>query len=235
MKIHRFIGPWPIATGTLRIDDPALAHQMRSVLRLAPGETVLLGDGSGMEAQCTILRYDDDAVFVNGVSIGRNALEPAIRVTLYGAILKADHFELAAQKAAEVGVFEIVPLITERTVKEHIRVDRVQKIVREAAEVVGRGLVPKVHEAMLLEKAFSDASSHDVHFFFDPSGKQFSGVAKSVRRAGVWIGPEGGWSEHERERAEQLGMRMVSLGGLTLRAETAAVVAPFLVVHSAKL
>lgn len=233
-KIHRFIGPYQLATGTLRIDDADLAHQLRSVLKLGIGELIIIGDGSGSEAHCRILRYDSGAVIVEGMSIGRNANELPGRTTLYCALLKADHFELAAQKATEVGISEIVPIITERTVKGSLRVDRVRKIVREAAELAGRGLVPEVREPVAMERVLTEASRNDVNFFFDPSGTLFTGAAKSVRHAGLWIGPEGGWNEGELELARQVGMRISSLGSLVLRAETAAIVASYLVAHSLK-
>jgi 16S rRNA (uracil1498-N3)-methyltransferase len=233
-KMHRFIGSYPLALGTLRIDDDALVHQLRSVLKLEPGEIIIIGDGSGNEAHCRILRYDHGAVIVEGMSIGRNANELPGRTTLYCALLKADNFELAAQKATEVGVSEIVPILTGRTVKGSLRIDRVRKIVREAAELAGRGLVPVVREPVAMQAVLTEASRNDVNFFFDPSGDFFSGVAKSVRHAGLWIGPEGGWSEQELELSHQLGMRVVSLGSLVMRAETAAIVASYLVAHALK-
>ncbi|MCC6934613.1 MAG: 16S rRNA (uracil(1498)-N(3))-methyltransferase [Candidatus Yanofskybacteria bacterium] len=233
-KIHRFIGAWPLALGTLRIDDETLAHQLRSVLKLEPGEQIVLGDGTGTEVQGRILRYDRDAVIVEGIAIGRNANELPGRTILYCAVLKADHFELAAQKATEVGVSEIVPIVTARTVKLSLRLDRVEKIIREAAEQAGRGLVPMVREAVAFERVLTEASRNDVNFFFDPSGEPFGGVAKSVGHAGIWIGPEGGWDEDELERAGQLGMHVASLGNLVLRAETAVIVAAYLVAHSMK-
>jgi 16S rRNA (uracil1498-N3)-methyltransferase len=233
-KTHRFIGPYPLATGTLRLDDDELAHQLRDVLKLEAGEVIIIGDGSGNEAQCRIMRYERGAIILEGMSVGRNANELPGRTTLYCALLKADHFELAAQKATEVGISEIIPLITGRTVKGNLRTDRLRKIVREAAELAGRGLVPAVREPVELQRVLTEASRNDVNFFFDPSGTLFSGAAKSVRQAGIWIGPEGGWSESELELARQLGMRIVSLGGLVLRAETAAIVAGYLVAHSLK-
>lgn len=233
-KIHRFIGTYPLAIGTIRIDDDDLAHQLRSVLKLEPGDTIIIGDGSGSEAQCTILRYERGVVMLNGLSIGKNANELPGRTTLYCALLKADHFELAAQKATEVGVSEIIPLITGRTIKGNLRVERVRTIVREAAELAGRGLVPTVREPIPMQQVLTEASRNDVNFFFDPSGELFSGAAKSVRHAGIWIGPEGGWNEQELEMAHQVGMRIVSLGNLVLRAETAAIVAGYLVAHSLK-
>ena len=233
-KTHRFIGPYQLATGTVRLDDAQLAHQMRSVLKLAPGEIVIIGDGSGNEATCKVLRFDDDAVMVEGMSIGRNANEPSGHTTLYCAVLKADHFELAAQKAAEVGISEIVPIVTERTVKGSLRTDRVQKIVREAAELAGRGLVPVVREVTTMQRMLTEASRNDANYFFDPSGSAFTGAPRSVARAGIWIGPEGGWNESELEMARELGMKIVSLGNLVLRAETAVIVESYLVVHSLK-
>lgn len=233
-KTHRFIGAWPLGLGTLRIDDEALAHQLRTVLKLEAGETILIGDGSGREAQCRILRYDHDAVIVEGMSLGQNANELPGHTTLYCAVLKADHFELAAQKATEVGISEIVPIITARTVKLSLRRERVEKVVREAAEQAGRGLIPAVRDAIPLDHALTEASRNDVNFLFDPSGAPFAGAAKNVRRAGIWIGPEGGWDERELERAGELGMRTVSLGSLVFRAETAVIVATYLVAHSLK-
>jgi 16S rRNA (uracil1498-N3)-methyltransferase len=74
----------------------------------------------------------------------------------------------------------------------------------------------------------------DANFFFDPSGKSFTGAAASVRNAGIWIGPEGGWDEQEIQAAQDAGMKIVSLGGLIFRAETAVIVASYLVAHSLK-
>lgn len=233
-KIHRFIGPYQLGQGICRIDDADLAHQMRSVLKLEPGETVIIGDGTGAEVHCRIVSYERHAVIVEGMAIGRNPNEPARKVTLYCAVLKADHFELAAQKAVEVGASRIVPVRTAHTVKLNLRQDRIQRIVREAAELSERGMIPEVTEVQDLDRVWNDAGRNDVNYFFHPSGTTFAGVAKSVRTAGVFVGPEGGWEEREVERAHDLGMRVASLGGIILRAETAAVVATYLVAQGQK-
>ena len=233
-KIHRFIGNYQLGQGTMRIDDDELAHQMRSVLKLQPGEMVIIGDGQGNEAQCHIISYDDDIVLLEGLSVGRNALELSGRTILYCAVLKNDNFELAAAKATEVGISEIVPLVTKRTIKLNLRLERVQKIVQEAAELARRGLIPIIQPVQEFERVLTPACKNDINFFFDPSGKPFSGVATSVRQAGIFIGPEGGWEEEEIEAAKKVGMRIVSLGGLIMRAETAVVVGSFLVAHRMK-
>lgn len=124
-KIHRFIGKWHLAHGIVRLDDKELAHQMRSVLKLRSGETVILGDGIGQEAHCKILSYEKDAILVQCISVGRNANEPQAHMILYAAVLKNEHFEMAAAKATEVGAREIVPVISARTIKLKLRLDRV--------------------------------------------------------------------------------------------------------------
>jgi len=233
-KIHRFIGAYQLGQGTMRLDDPDLAEQMRSVLRLTPGEIVIIGDGTGLEAQCRILGYDRGAVLVEGVAVGRNPNELQLRVTLYLAILKADHFESAAARATEAGVARIMPVLTGRTVKTGLRHDRVVRIVREAAELAGRGLVPEVAEPVTLQEAWNTAADNDANFFLDPSGGPLGAAPKSARTAGIFVGPEGGWDDAELAIAREAGMKIVSLGGLILRAETAAVVATYAVAHSLK-
>jgi 16S rRNA (uracil1498-N3)-methyltransferase len=234
-KIHRFIGPYPLGQGTIRIDDAQLSSQLRSVLKLSVGETIIIGDGSGTEVECRILEYQKDAVLVEGISLSQNTNELPLRTTLYCSVLKADHFELAMAKATEVGITRIVPLISARTVKLNLRLDRVKKIVREAAELAGRGVVPEVTEIMDLDHAFTDARVHAVNYFFDPSGGSFTPPVKSVESVGIFIGPEGGWTEQEIGQAEAYGMKMVSLGNLILRAETAVVVAAYMVAHRQKM
>lgn len=232
MKVHRFIGDWQLAHGNVRLDDKELAHQMRSVLKLQPGEAVVLGDGTGREAHCKILSYEKDAVVVHCLSIGQNANEPQATVKLYCAILKNEHFESATAMATQVGVREIIPVITDRTVKLNLRIDRVRRIVREAAELAGRGVIPEVHEPVSLDQAFTDAAANDANLFLDPSGKEFQTLGKGNRKVGLFIGPEGGWHERELSRAHEYGMRVIGLGPLVLRAETAAVVATYLTLYA---
>ena len=228
-KTHRFIGPWQIGRGTLRIDDADLTRQMRSVLKLAVGEQVVLGDGTGLEATSVIREFQGDAVVVEVVSVGRNAQEPQRRVTLYCAILKADHFELAAQKATEVGVAVLTPLVTARTVKTGVRVERVRKIVREAAEQSGRGIVPEIRDPMSVDDALMEIATLDYRAVLDPSGEPIGTISARVRTAGLLIGPEGGWTPEELDRFQSLGIPIVSLGKLILRAETAVTVGAYLV------
>ena len=162
-----------------------------------------------------------------------NVNEPKRGVTLYLSTLKRENFEFAAQKATEAGVQNIVPIISSRTVKLNISTERVEKIVKEAAEQSGRGMVPRIADIVSFEKIFPDAAKNDINIFFDGMGKQFSGtMLEGKESVGIFIGPEGGWGNKELVEAKENGFLIAGLGALTLRAETAATIASYLACNS---
>ena len=227
MKIHRFIGNFDLTQQNLLIKDSDLTKQLRSVLKLHTGEKIILSNGLGQEALCEVGGYGTDSVSVNVLEQLENSAEPTSHVILYCAILKRENFELVVQKATEVGVKEIVPVITQRTIKLNLKQDRLQKIVKEAAEQSGRALVPIVHAPMTLEEAFDHAAGHTINFLFDPTGTPLE-KGELQGPVGVFVGPEGGWDDTEIEAARQNKLVVMSLGKLTLRAETAAVIISYL-------
>ena len=231
MKLHRFIANVALRAGTIVVPEPELAHQLRDVLRLRPGDEIILSDGRGHEAICQVVSYEQDSVQLTVNEVTENTLEPYVDVYLYPSILKKENLELVAQKATEVGVKVIIPVISARTVKLNVRSERMVKIVREAAEQSGRAQVPMFHEPIELSEAFKHAKGNDLNIFFDPGGELFdvrTTIPRSARRIGIFIGPEGGWESGEIELARQHGCVITSLGKLILRAETAAVVAAYL-------
>lgn len=228
MKIHRFIGPFDLGQHHLMIRDPELFKQLRSVLKLQTGERIILSTGKGEEALFEIGGYGKDSVSVNLIEPLVNSAEPKVRTILYCAILKREHFELVAQKATEVGVHAIVPVISKRTIKLNVRGERIEKIIREAAEQSGRGLVPELHEAMELNEAFEHAKGNAFNYFFDPTGDVLVSAESSDQGTGLFIGPEGGWDETEIAAARDRGIPIVSFSKLIMRAETAAIIATYL-------
>jgi len=230
MKVHRFIGRFDLGAERFLIREPDLAHQIRTVLKLRPGERIVLADGRGADAVAEITAVDKTAVEVSVVE-RRASAEPARSVTLYCAILKRDNLEYACQKATECGASRIVPLVTARTVKLGLNDGRLAKIVREAAEQSGRGILPEVAAPQEFSASMKEALANDANYFFDGSGEEWSRPRLSARTVGVWIGPEGGWEGFELEAAKANGFAIVSLGGFTLRAETAATVAVYLAVR----
>ena len=217
------------------LKDYELFNQIRNVLKLKIGEKIILGDGKMNEGIAEIKEYGKDFIRVEAGEIKINQNEPAGQVILYCAILKKENFELVIQKATEIGVKEIVPLITARTVKLDIKKDRLEKIIKEASEQSGRGIMPILHDPLEFNKTFDYAKHSKVNLFFDSSGGDFTEDFKLKTEnylIGVWIGPEGGWDSQELELARKSGFKIINLGKLTLRAETAAIVATYRVVHN---
>ena len=229
MKLHRFITDFDTHARRFVIGDLKIVYQLRTVLRLRPGEAIILSDGKGQEAHATIISYTKKGCEVEMEHIGRNENEPAVRVALYTSLLKKENFEFILEKATEIGVSEIIPVIARRTVKLALKEARAEKIIREASEQSGRGGMPKLFVPMNLEEAFSHAKKNYVNIFFEPSAPY---LARSPRAPsiGVFIGPEGGGDQSEIEEARSAGFLLSSLGSLILRAETAAIVASYLAV-----
>ena len=212
------------------MEDRELLEQWRKVLRLKIGGEVILFDGKGNEASAKIANLDRNFGEVEILGVSKNKNEPQRHVVLYCSILKRENFELVAQKATEVGVSEIVPIVAARTEKFNLRTDRLSRVVKEAAEQSGRASLPSLHPSVEFLRALAAAKANDVNLFSDPSGRNFRDFrfAPSDRRFGVWVGPEGGWTEEEVSLARTEGLEIIGLGPLTLRAETAAIVATYL-------
>lgn len=228
MRLHRFFIPY-IQHVPENIEDEVFVHQAQRVLRLEVGEHAVLFNGEGSEAEVEILSYTPRSVRVRVHAERTGLQECQPRATLYVAMLKNEHIELVVQKAVEVGIARIVPMITERTVKSGMRRDRLEKIAREAAEQSGRLRIPEIAEPCDFADAVSGASVHAERFFCTLDGEPFPALHGVSGDRAVFIGPEGGWTPTECEAARAAGMRMVSLGTYTLRAETAAIVAAYLV------
>jgi 16S rRNA (uracil1498-N3)-methyltransferase len=226
MKIHRFIGNFSLDADRFLLRDPEIARQIAVVLKLQSGESVVLCDGKGNEAVCEITNVDRKSVEV-AVKNRRPSYVPPRRVILYAAILKKENFEYVVQKAVECGVSEIRPIITSRTIKLGINAERMEKIMKEAAEQCGRGDVPPCFSSASFSAALRQSQTNDVNYFFDAGGAPF-GLGIRTGTIGVWVGPEGGWDESEAVIAKEKGFSVASLGNLVLRAETAATVAVYL-------
>lgn len=230
MKIHRFIGNIDTSKNWIEIRDQELVHQINRVLKLRVGEQIIFGDGAGNEALGVLETVSKSLIEAKVVSHNQNTNEPKKSVTLYLAILKKDNFELAIQKAVEVGISRIVPVLTERTVKIGINEERVNTIIREAAEQSGRGIIPSLAEVVTFGQALAECTANKT-FFFDLTGEPFES-AQTAQATALFIGPEGGFSSEEVTLAKEAGCSIANLGPLTLRGETAAIVASYRIIHS---
>ncbi len=229
MKIHRFIVDYKLVPGRFVVSDSDLVRQMGLVLKLKPGEAVIISDGQGNEASGKLEKIDAKQVFLRLEEPKVCDNEPATHVTLCCAVLKRENFEWVVQKATEVGVKKIIPLITERTVKQSLRMDRARSIAKEAAEQSGRCVVPEIVEPQTLEQAFSLTHNHRKIFYHVGETAESTVGNGSVA---LFVGPEGGWTEGEAAFAKDAGCEVCSLGRLVLRGETAAVCAAYQAVNA---
>lgn len=227
--MHRFFVNHELDTELLTLTNRDQLHQIRDVLNLQPSEQIIIVPSDGVELVCEIVSIDKKAVIVGVLEKRASKAEPKRAVTLYCAVLKRDHFELVVQKAVEVGVTRIVPLITERTVKLGTNRDRILKIILEAAEQSGRTVLPMIDEPTSFKKIVQENPNNETRFFFDFADKQFSATdIGKTKNVGLFIGPEGGWTEAEQVLASETGCVTRSLGSTVLRGETAAIVATYI-------
>lgn len=214
------------------------ARHLRQVLRAEAGQRYEICDNRSVYlAEIENIRKDEVSFQVlETVPVE----ESPVRLTLLLALTKFDRFEWALEKATELGAETIVPVEAARSEKglEHAapkRLERWRKIVRESSQQARRARMPEVPEPVRLEQALSDTGPH--RYFLDEAGGEplLSAVPRDraqgdeVRLA---VGPEGGWTEEERELAARLGWTRVSLGPMILRAETAAIAASAVVLSA---
>jgi 16S rRNA (uracil1498-N3)-methyltransferase len=235
MKQHRFIGYFTPEEDYLELKDEELLNQIRNVLKLRPGEEIILSDGAGEELVAVIKSFHPKFASLSVIEKRSNLNDPAAAIVLYCALLKNENFEWVAEKVTEAGARRIVPIISDRTVKLNLKISRLRKIVKEAAEQSGRGFLPEVSEIIDFEDAVEQAKENELNLFFDPSGQslekpQWFGMYGD-KKIGVFIGPEGGWTDKELIMAKDSDFQVASLGKLILRAETAALIAVYLAAH----
>jgi 16S rRNA (uracil1498-N3)-methyltransferase len=218
------------------------ARHLRSVLRLGPGDRVFVFDGAGHEYECEVTEGGKDFVRLKVIGeVAPASPESPLKITLAVALLKSDKFDLVVQKATELGVSSIVPLETKLAdIKlrgahdAEKRVQRWQRIALEAAKQSGRALSPEVVTPVSLDSLAEIQVGGPVFFFSERGGTSLVDAANSLDGPGAItavIGPEGGWTDEELESARRFGWTIVTFGGRTLRAETAAITVAALLQH----
>ena len=233
--MHRFFISAEAWDGSNVILDGGQAHQIVRVLRMTPGEHIIVLDNSGWEFELVLKEVNEKQVIGSLLEKRLCDQEPKSQLTLYQSLLKRENFEWVLQKCTELGVSQFFPTLCERTVRQDQvgKLDRWGKIVREAAEQSGRGRLPTISTPLRLSTAVAQARNYDCALVAWEEERAFSlgqAVGELAERTApvkiaLFIGPEGGFSAQEIEIARSHGIQPVSLGKLILRAETAAVAA----------
>lgn len=208
-------------------------NHIRNVLRMTPGEEVTVSDGHGMDYFCKIEKIEKDEIVLGIVDNWHSFVELPSKIYLFQGLPKADKMEWIIQKAVELGVYEVVPVVTKRTVvkldpkKEEKKLLRWQNIAESAAKQAGRALIPVVAECMTFDKALRMCNGLDAALIPYEKAKGMQHARDQIRSihgahsVGIFIGPEGGFEESEIEAAKAAGAVPITLGRRILRTETA--------------
>jgi len=228
-----FVSPSQIQGKQIVIQGEDVKH-ISKVLRLKKGDKILICNRQGIDYECII---KDMEKIITAEIISKNASigEALTKITLFQALTKSDKMDYIIQKAVELGVHRIVPVVTERTIvkienekKENSKLQRWNKISESAAKQSQRGIIPEVAAVIPLIEAFNQAEKMDLKLIPYEMEKNnhlkdllANCTAKSIA---IFIGPEGGFEESEINLAKEHGIIPVTLGRRILRTETAGLV-----------
>ena len=229
---HFYVEPDAVSENTARITGGDVNH-IKNVLRMHTGEEIMILDGNGMEYRCEIEAISDE-ILARILEAKKTEAELSVRLLLFQGLPKKDKMELIIQKAVELGVSEIIPVLTKRTVvkledkkKEQKKLERWQTIAEAAAKQSGRGIIPKVCEAVKFSEAVKQAEAleealipYELAEGMDEARERIRGL-HGKKTIGIFIGPEGGFEEDEIALAVKSGIHPITLGKRILRTETA--------------
>ena len=208
------------------------AQHIRKSLRMKEGEELTLVSPDGFEHLCVVENLSE-GVQVREISAKACQQEPTVKVTLYQGLTKGDKMDFIVQKAVELGVTEIVPTLTSRSISRpdeksmKKKTERWQKIALGAAQQSRRGIVPEVKPMVTLKEAAEKAKEDDVSIvFYEGGGETIASLLKDTPGSvSIFIGSEGGFEESEIEMLNSKGVTNATLGKRILRAETAPLAA----------
>lgn len=232
--MHRFyVNDNQILEDTIRITGPDVNH-IKNVLRLKQGEQIVICNGQGKDCYCIISKVFETQVEAKIESMQDTASELKTRITLFQGLPKKDKMELIIQKAVELGVYEIVPVMTKRVIvkledkkKEEKKLERWQAIAESAAKQSGRGVIPQIKPVLQFTEAIKKAREMGTGIIPYENARDMEHTRRVINQSGqyssigIFIGPEGGFEEAEVRNAEENGIIPISLGKRILRTETA--------------
>ncbi len=230
--MHRFfISPQAIHDTRVVLHGP-IVHQVRDVLRMRPGDEMVLLDNSGEAYRVELVTLDRDTLRARVVDKWKLETEPIAQITLYQGMLKGQKFDWVLQKGTEIGIVGFVPVLAARCIVSSLndvseaRMERWQKIIVEAAEQAGRANLPSIATATLFAHACNFAARGGLSLipWEDEHSRSLREMLQQVPKSkeiNIFIGPEGGFTEEEIAVAQEHNIVPVSLGPRILRAETA--------------
>ncbi len=226
MRVSRLYVAKELAVGKQIVLPDESAHYVRSVLRLKKDQDITLFNGRGGEYLCRFAEVSRKTVRINILENIERSVESVLTIILGLGVSRGDRMDWAVQKAVELGVGQITPLLTDRCViklkedKKQQRLQHWRNISQHAAEQSGRTLVPKVAKIEMLADWVT--VQQGVKVFLDPYAEQsLADLHPDCGQVTLLSGPEGGFTEQERGMAKKAGFIPVRLGQRILRTETA--------------
>ncbi len=218
------------------------AKHIAKSLRMKTGEELTLCTTDGRRHECVIESFSTDSVFVKVQNSTICEQEPSVKISLFMALTKGDKMDDIVQKSVELGVFEIIPVLTARCISRpdekqmKKKVARWQKISDNAASQSRRGIIPKVHDMMTLKEASKMANNFDKSIvFYECGGEKIKDIVdESIRTLSMFVGSEGGFEEAEIEMLKENSVVPSTLGKRILRAQTAPIVGITAVMYQTK-
>ena len=216
------------------------AKHISTVLRAKVDEEIIICDGYGTDYLCRLIGINKKQVLAEIIEKYENKNEPELKITLYQGLPKGDKMELVIQKCIEIGVDRIIPVITDNTVvkigdKAEKKNLRWNKIAEAAAKQCGRGKIPHVDKILSFKDAGETSKTLDgvIIPYENERKKNIREFVKSFRgkSIGIFIGPEGGFSENEITLCMENNISSVSLGKRILRTETAGLVTSVILLY----
>ena len=224
-----------LASNELIIAGPEFEH-ITKVLRKRAGEEITVTDGLGNVYHCVILSAAGKKAVCRILGHQKNLFEPEIRLRLYLSVLKSrERFEFAVEKAVELGVSSIVPVITKNTVKKTdfigAKYERIRNLIIRAMCQSQRCLLPEFGSVLNFDEMLKDSMAEENRIVMYEFSEDVSGTELKGKTAALLIGPEGGFDAGEIESLLSNGWKSRSLGSRKLRAETAVVVSVFRIIN----
>lgn len=231
-----FVTEAAIQENTIILENDNFNH-IKNVLRLGVLDELIINDRQGNDYKCIIKNVETHQIVANIQEKCQSNAEPMTHTVLFQSLIKGEKMELVIQKAIEIGVTEIVPMCTTRCVvkledtkKTTSKVERWQKIAEAAAKQSGRAIIPKVQVPMHFKEAIDYAKLHLDKCLIPYEKEKEMGLRSFLSTAhasrfGIFIGPEGGFTEEEVMYAKENQVTSLTLGKRILRSETAGLVA----------
>ncbi len=223
----------------LTIEEDEFSH-LTHVMRKKVGDTIRVVDGKGNVYDAVVSEISKRTARCAIHTHHSRLNEPDLDVTLAAGVLKnSSRFDFLVEKSTELGVSAIVPLITERTIPQHRRADRWQKLALAAMKQSGRCVLPTVHELTSFKNFIAETKPDSLRLIPHEKTERLTLIhlLRNQKNASVvvCIGPEGGFIDKEIEAALEAGFASVSLGNTRLRAETAAIATVAIIIASCSL